>query len=309
MLTELPQRPDHRLIWGQHCGGQRQLARRQAATVGQLREQTGRQPWLLGSDLIGGWSPEATALLAAHARTGGLVTICYHAPNPWTGGPSDDRQIGDLAELTTPGTAAYAAWQQTLTAAAGWLRELREAGVVVLWRPFHEMNLPGSHWWASRDRVAFVALWRQMFDRFSRVEGLDNLLWVYSPNAEWTAPTRATRPTAEYYPGGDCVDLVGCDLYTRGPLDLATAGWPALQALGKPLALCEFGPRGPAGEREPPDQTYDYRGLLQQIREQYPELVYVMCWMDSFALARQQGAAEVLVDEWLWRPPPAAGAR
>ncbi len=56
-------------------------------------------------------------------------------------------------------------------------------------------------------------------------------------------------------------------------------------------------PRGPAGEREPPDHTYDYRDLLRQLRDDYPEVVYFMAWMDSFALARQNGAAELLRDD------------
>jgi mannan endo-1,4-beta-mannosidase len=296
LLRALPSRPTGRLIAGQHCGGVRRLNERYEATVEGVAQATGQRIALVGSDFIGGFDDAARARLASHWHAGGLVTLCYHAPNPWTGGPSDDRTIGDFVELTTPGTAAYAAWQRTLDQTAEWLAGLRDDGVIVLWRPFHEMNLPGSHWWASRDQAAFIALWQQMFTRFSQEERLDNLLWVYSPNAEFAAPTKATRPVECYYPGSEYVDITGLDIYTCGPLNLREAGYAELLALGKPMALCEFGPRGPVGEREPPDHTYAYGDLLRQLRDDYPEVVYFMAWMDSFALARQNGAADLLRD-------------
>lgn len=293
-LSRLPAQPTANLIVGQHCGGVVRLEERHRTTVEALAEEGGRLPALIGGDFIGGFDAAALARFAAHARRGGFVTLCWHAPNPWTGGPSDDLKVGDFNDLLKPDTPAYAAWQRSLSRVAGWLRELRDSGVVVLWRPFHEMNLPGSHWWASRDQAAFIAVWRQMFDRFSHEERLDNLLWVYSPNAEFKGATKSTRPVAHYYPGAAHVDITGLDFYTRGPLRLREAGYTELLALGKPMALCEFGPRGPKGEREPPDRTYDYRDLLRQLRAEYPEIVYFMAWMDSFALARQIGAVDVL---------------
>ena len=296
-LCTLPSRPTGKLIAGQHCGGVVRLEERYRAYVDGLAQDDGRRVALIGSDFIGGFTPTALERLTAHWRRGGFVTLCWHAPNPWTGGPSDDLKVGDFNDLLTPGTKAYAAWQQSLARTAHWLAELRDAGVVVLWRPFHEMNLPGSHWWASRDQAAFIAVWQQMFGRFSLDERLDNLLWVYSPNAEFKSALKATRPAAYYYPGPAYVDVTGLDFYTRAPLKLREVGYTELLALGKPMALCEFGPRGPKGEREPPDRTYDYRELLRQLREDYPEIVYFMAWMDSFAMARQNGATEVLRDE------------
>ncbi len=295
-LRSLPSQPRANLIVGQHCGGVVRLEERHRNTVEALAEEGGRRPALIGGDFIGGFNAAALARFAAHARRGGFVTLCWHAPNPWTGGPSDDLKVGDFNDLVTPGTPAHAAWQRSLSRVAGWLGELRDSGVVVLWRPFHEMNLPGSHWWASRDQAAFIAVWRQMFDRFSHEERLHNLLWVYSPNAEFKGATKSTRPVAHYYPGAAHVDLTGLDFYTRGPLRLREVGYTELLALGKPMALCEFGPRGPNGEREPPDRTYDYRDLLRQLHAEYPEIVYFMAWMDGFALARQLGAVDVLRD-------------
>ena len=295
-LRSLPSQPTANLIVGQHCGGVVRLEERHRTTVEALAEEGGRRPALIGGDFIGGFNAAALSRFAAHSRRGGFVTLCWHAPNPWTGGPSDDLKVGDFTDLLKPGTPAHAAWQLSLSRVAGWLGELRDAGVVVLWRPFHEMNLPGSHWWASRDQPAFIAVWRQMFDRFSRAERLDNLLWVYSPNAEFKGATKSTRPAAHYYPGTAYVDVTGLDFYTRAPLRLREVGYTALLALGKPMALCEFGPRGPNGEREPPDRSYDYRDLVRQLRMEYPEIVYFMAWMDGFALARQIGAVDVLRD-------------
>lgn len=83
--------------------------------------------------------------------------------------------------------------------AAG-LQQLRDAGVVVLWRPFHEMN-GGWFWWGAKKPDVFMQLWRQMFDYFTVQKKLNNLLWVYAANT-------GGRTTA-FYPGDGYVDLVG----------------------------------------------------------------------------------------------------
>jgi hypothetical protein len=35
------------------------------------------------------------------------------------------------------------------------------------------------------------------------------------------------------------------------------------------------------------------------LRDDYPEVVYFMAWMDGFALVRQDGAADLLGDDWV----------
>ena len=70
---------------------------------------------------------------------------------------------------------------QELDQLAAGLEELKEAGVVVIWRPFHEMN-GDWFWWGAKPPAEFVKVWRHMFDYFTNTKQLDNLLWAYGPN-------------------------------------------------------------------------------------------------------------------------------
>lgn len=88
----------------------------------------------------------------------------------------------------------------------------------------------------------FAALWRQCHRYLTVDRKLDNLLWVYAPNAKLD---EHTRPVTACYPGSDVVDILGYDIYTDA---VGSEVWDAngsyrdLVALGKPFAITEVGP-------------------------------------------------------------------
>lgn len=311
-LVSLPQRPDKRVISGQHicCGWDLPAAYNTYITA--LYKETGKYPALLGAGYAYGiWcDPGQNSTLIEHWNNGGLITLSWQAYNPWTGnglewtgGDSGDRNIGDLADLYTPGNDAYDMWHADMDRKAEWLDELQKAGVVVLWRPFHEMNGCWT-WWACRDQTKFVNLWRYMFDYFTYEKGLNNLLWVYAPALDCPA-TRIDA--AYYYPGTGYVDIVGLDYYLTGSWDIDdvdSCGRPELLALGKPFALTEFGPTGWAvgddpPEHEPSANSYDYGSLMDEIRAYCPEAVYFLLWWQNYAMVNQNNAQGLLDDPWV----------
>ena len=81
----------------------------------------------------------------------------------------------NLVKLITPGTATNRAWMAELDKVADGLAELRDAGVVVLWRPFHEMTFIETFWWDSGahpgDPEPFINMWRYLFDYFTYTNG------------------------------------------------------------------------------------------------------------------------------------------
>lgn len=83
-------------------------------------------------------------------------------------------------------------WRSYLDKVAEGLSELESTGVPVLFRPLHEMN-GDAFWWSEQDPDAFQRVWREMFAYLTRIKGLKNLLWVYSPVAN-----HGRR--ADYYP-------------------------------------------------------------------------------------------------------------
>ena len=111
-----------------------------------IHEQTGRWPALIGVDYAdfgrGSLTTKVPNQVAMeYWKQGGLVTVMAHMYNPANpkGGGLRDKGV-NLADLLADGTETHSRWMQQLDLMAGGLQELRSAGVVVLWRPFHEMN-------------------------------------------------------------------------------------------------------------------------------------------------------------------------
>jgi mannan endo-1,4-beta-mannosidase len=222
-----------------------------------------------------------------YARQGGLVTISahlYNPANPRSRGPWE--QGADLNEILTPGNEAHARWMKELDIMAAGLTELRDAGVVVLWRPFHEMN-GGWFWWGAKQPATFIEVWRHMFDYFSKTKGLDNLLWVYSPNHG--------DKTAAYYAGDGYVDIVGLDAYTDFVDPQHIKGYDAVAKLPKPFGFTEFGPYGPHN----PPGNYDYPRFLDGVQKHFPKTTFFLAWNGKWSLGRNRNAKQLLEHPWL----------
>ncbi len=133
----------------------------------------------------------------------------------------------------TPGTSQYKSLIAELDEIAIYLADLRDAGVPVLWRPYHEMN-GDWFWWGKKDN--FSALWDIMYDRFVNTHKLNNLLWVWNPNA----PNEWSGPYDDYYPGASKVDVLAADIYNN---DYKQSYHDSLVKLakGKPIGIGESG--------------------------------------------------------------------
>ena len=301
-IAGLPQGDTNRVLSGQHVGFGDGVPNGFGKYMTALEEATGKTAALLSVDFgYGKLNTESVwdlsipnQVLIDFWNEGGLVTISWHARNPWTGGSAWDKmgQVNgpvDLSDLLTEGTDAHTTWMGQLDTIAGALAELRDAGVVVIWRPFHECTA-GSFWWGQRgaiDSGQFVSMWRQMHDLFTGEKGLDNLLWNY--NAGDTDKT----PADFAYPGDAYADLVSEDDYSVGHL---LEGYDALTALGKPYALGEVGPNEPDG-------TYDYLELIDVIRSTYPKVTYWNSWggppQADWSMVGNLNADALLDDPWV----------
>lgn len=217
----------------------------------QAFEITGRRPAIWGQDF--GFAAEGQdgigyrpAIIEEAKRKhaeGSIVTLMWHAVRPTQEEPGEfkgsviarltDEEWNDLFQ---GGTEIHERWARQVDIVAGFLAELRDARVPVLWRPYHEMN--GSwFWWGGRPgEGGYPQLWRMLYDRLTRRHRLDNLLWVWNANA----PRLDAAPYSEFFPGGDCVDVLASDVYGN---DYAQTHHDDLLELaaGKPIALGEVG--------------------------------------------------------------------
>ena len=191
-------------------------------------------------------------------RAGGIVTIHWH----WKMGTfTSNRSLfnfyvmngsvpatdWDLAKGLTPGTPENTKFNTDMDAVAAELKVLRDAGVPVIWRPFHECS-GNWFWWSAWYNPAtarvekrpelFKQAWRYMFDRLTRVHGLTNLLWEYNPN-------EGAGEVAAWYPGDEYVDMISVDVYPSNgthPTYASTyASFNALTGGRKVVAMSENG--------------------------------------------------------------------
>ncbi|HVW96203.1 MAG TPA: glycosyl hydrolase [Mucilaginibacter sp.] len=215
------------------------------------RSITGKYPAIWGSDFIN-WGdkdlgPQIVAEAIKKAQQGYLITLMWHEGNPTQDPPYDfEKNVkGKITdeqwnELVTPGTELNKKWQDQIDVVAGYLKQLQDAGVTVLWRPYHEMN-GVWFWWGNRKGENGIAkLWKMMYDRYTNHFHLNNLLWVWGANGLRDIPFDEAYDYKDYYPGANYVDILGADIYH---FDYEQNDYEALLKLanGKPIALTETG--------------------------------------------------------------------
>lgn len=200
---------------------------------------TGKTPALVSSDLMD-YSPSRVAHQGdvshaveeaiTHHQRGGIVSILWHwnAPtglydtseNPWWSGFYTRATNFDIAAtLANPQGTNYNLLIRDIDAIAYQLKRLQSAGVPVLWRPLHEAE-GGWFWWGAKGSAPAKQLYHIMYERLTKVHGLNNLIWVWNSVAQ------------DWYPGDEVVDIVSTDVYAQGNGPMS-AQYNELVALGK----------------------------------------------------------------------------
>ena len=288
----LERRDDKRLLSGQFTG---YGSRANPSLMTWIHDTTGHRPAIMGVDYSDftrrlGWSAPNRAAIE-YWKQGGLVTISAHLYDPANtstnanSGGLRDKHV-DLDTLLDPASETHKRWMAELDQIADGLQQLKAAGVVVLWRPFHEMN-GAWFWWGGKEPEKFIKLWRHMFDYFTVTKGLDNLIWVYAPNSGQTA--------ADYYPGDHYADLVGLDAYTDFVDPEHILGYEEVSRLGKPFGFSEYGPHGASN----PPGDFDYRLFIRGVQKNFPKTVFFMSWNADWSLARNANVKEFLEHPWI----------
>jgi mannan endo-1,4-beta-mannosidase len=188
--------------------------------------------------------PQIIEELKRQYAKGSLVTLCWHAVRPTDDEPVTFRGSvqGKLTdqqwdELITPGTELYKRWCAQVDVIAGFLKQLQDARVPVLWRPYHEMNGDWFWWGGRRGERGTTVIYRQLFDRLVNFHKLNNLIWIWSVDR----PTTRERQFVDYCPGTNHFDIAALDVY-RGDFQQSYYEDLLKAAGGKPVTLAEVGP-------------------------------------------------------------------
>jgi mannan endo-1,4-beta-mannosidase len=234
-------------LTGQHCVplvGSTRLAA--------VHKQTNRYPAVFGQDF--GFSPPGTwdginyrqqivDEAIRRSSEGFIITLMWHAVRPTDDEPVEFRDSiqGRLTEqewqdLITPGSELHERWKSQVDVFAWHLKQLQNAGIPVLWRPYHEMNGDWFWWGKKSGETGYKKLYRLLFDRLVRFHRINNLIWVFNANEL----NENVDPYDKYFPGQDVVDILATDVYRGG---FAQKDYDQLLALAgdKPIALGEVG--------------------------------------------------------------------
>ena len=238
---------------------------------------TGKYPVVWGSDF--GFSDSTNDKDGVHYRqamveeikkrhaAGNIITLMWHACRPvdeepctWKGSVQNEMYEDEWQDLTTPGTRSYQNWANQVDEIAGFLKQLENANIPVLWRPYHEMNGEWFWWGQKPGENGYQKLWKMMYERLTNYHQLNNLLWVWNANA--TLP-RDKMEYELYYPGNEYVDILATDIY-GGNYKQSDHDQLLELGKGKPIAMGEIG---------------EYPPL--KIFEKQPYWVWFMGWSNS----------------------------
>lgn len=231
-----------------------------------IKEITGKYPAMIGAEMISigrGAKPflnqEGEMEMSVGAsemaidwvkKHGCLLTLTWHwhSPSHYHRSHSFYKRFTDFdfTKAMQEKGEDYQYLIEDIDAMAEELKKFQKENIPVLWRPMHEGH--GAHFWWGLAPEAYVELYNIMFDRFTNLHGLDNLIWVWE----------AEEP--QYYPGNDKVDISGIDNYwdftfKSGPMAEHYDRISAISEDKKPLAVTEqntiFDPEQLSKERVP----------------------------------------------------------
>jgi mannan endo-1,4-beta-mannosidase len=211
---------------------------------------------------------------------GAVVQLMYHACPPdlgepcnWSGGLLD-HALSDAAwkDLITDGGTLNTAWKRRLDVIAGYLRQLKDAGVAPLFRPLHEMN-QGAFWWGGRTGAAGTRkLYQLTHDYLVKTKGLDHLIWVWDvQDLSWDFD--------QYDPGEAYYDVAALDVYDGSGFTKAKYDAMVKVSPNRPIAIGECQQLPSAAE------------LSAQ-----PRWTFFMGWSELVAENNSVGAIKALFD-------------
>ena len=224
------------------------------ADVDYIERTTGKLPALLGFDMMSYSAATRTAdptwecmseisccnnnvdaALRWAVERKALITLCWHWYSPSKGRDKSFYTVNteyNLEQALREKGRDYELLLQDMDLIAAQLKRFREKRIPVLWRPLHEAD--GKwFWWGASGAEAYKTLYRTMYERFTHMHGLDNLIWVVN------------SPCEGWYPGDDVVDLNCMDIYgpagNTGPLLMEYGRGIRIPTADKPIGLGEIG--------------------------------------------------------------------
>ncbi|MBQ8798499.1 MAG: beta-mannosidase [Lachnospiraceae bacterium] len=256
-----------------------------------IKEKTGKEPKLRGFELLA-YSPNInyndasepclteiyenrgtleTALKWAK-ESDGIVTFSFHWYSPVGGRDKSfyaEHTDFDASRILQEGTKEREAFYHDMDVIAEELKKFEEADIPVLWRPFHESD--GTwFWWGAKGPEVARELYKLMYDYYTNVHQINNLLWVWNCRLK------------EGYPGDEYVDVISVDIYLQeyAPTDYRKEYLDLIEATtkNKVAALAEIG----------------YLPDVDMLEASRTPWAYYMTWSKEFCIGEKFNSVENL---------------
>ncbi|MEE0970172.1 MAG: glycosyl hydrolase [Clostridia bacterium] len=332
VLTDVYEDPNKIII------GQQATSTGVGRTIQLFEEATGEKPAMVGFDTTSyGFDlmtssdeaiSEQICLTIEYVEAGGIFNISAHFSNPSGNIPSGEWQeprgtLGAFssvaeyekafADLITPGTEYNKNFMKEVEKTGKFMKALDDAGIAVLYRPFHEMN-GYWFWWCVGQGKNYVSaesytnLWKYVYNYYVNECGIDNMLWVYAPDMQSAVANSGpgsyekqfSMPTPYCYPGDDYCDIVGVDWYTNQKEGLEITHNDSyldlIDAVNKAGAITEWGPRGKVQRNEIYAETgqlveqitlynaLDLYANLVTLRDKGYSFSYLLTWHNHWSI-------------------------
>lgn len=259
--------------------------------ISYIRQKTGKEPLLRGFELLAystninynhaseecltevheNRNTMETALNWAK-NTHGIVTLSFHWFSPIGGHDKSfyaKNTDFDATQILINGTPERKAFYHDMDIIAEELKKFRDADIPVLWRPFHESD-GDWFWWGAKGPETARDLYKLMFEYYTHVHHLNNLLWVWNCRLP------------EGYPGDDYVDVISVDIYLEkyATTDYIEDYLKLLEATSKNkvAALAEVG----------------YIPDIHILEQTHTPWAYYMTWSKEFCIGEQYNTTSKL---------------
>ena len=148
------------------------------------------------------------------------------------------------------------------------LKWLKDKKIPVIYTPLVESD-DRNKWHAKEGSKNAIKLYRLVHDYFTKVKGLDNIIWAYHTTSNHGA-------LKKYYPGDAYVDILGKSAYGAG-LNFSEYKW-AVEKKNKAGKIIWWSELGIRSSSDPPRDCMD---VVKKLEKSYPELAGFVFWSDD----------------------------
>ena len=117
-----------------------------------------------------------------------------------------------------PGNWEYDVMEKDIAKVAGYLKLIQDAGIPVIFRPFHEAagdyGYGAWFWWGAEGVEVTKQLWDHLRDKLMNQYGIHNLVWCWTVQTLNSGELASIDLLQNAYPGNDKCDFVGVDIYS-----------------------------------------------------------------------------------------------